>query len=96
MSEYVSPSPAPSPTLTHGRIVEFRLDSGPKAGQYRPAMVVRVWSNDCAYLQVFTDKVNDGADPWAPLAGGEWVRASCMRGTDLGTWRWPERVEATR
>ena len=58
-------------TLTHGRIVEFRLDGGPNAGQYRPAMVVRVWTDECAQLEVHTDRSNDGPDPF----GAEWFRS---------------------
>lgn len=49
-----------------GRMVRYVLASGRSAGQARPAMVVRDWSengNGCVNLQVFLDGSNDaGAD----------------------------------
>lgn len=48
--------------LTIGRMVHFVLDTGPSAGEHRPAVVVRVWNKEQGYvqLQVFTDGSNDG------------------------------------
>ncbi len=45
-----------------GRMVRYVLASGRSAGQARPAMVVRDWSengNGCVNLQVFLDGSND-------------------------------------
>lgn len=41
---------------TIGRIVEYVMEDG----QIRPAIIVRVWSDICVQLQVFTDGDNDG------------------------------------
>lgn len=48
-----------------GDIVLFVLDSGRHAGEFRPAIIVQVWTNDCVQLQVFADgngdeDLNDG------------------------------------
>jgi hypothetical protein len=69
--------------LQQGDFVEFCMPDG----QYRPALVVRPWSDICAQLQVFPDKTNDGPDPY----GLDWFRSSCQGGaqtfTGPGTWR---------
>ena len=87
--------PAQKPSI--GRIVHYVLDSGQSKGQHRPAMIVRVWSDTCVQLTVFTDWSNDfgpdqhggGGILWRPSAaqdeGGENPRS-------IGTWHWPERV----
>jgi hypothetical protein len=64
--------------LQAGDVVLFCLESG----QYRPAMVVRAWTPNCASLQVFPDKVNDGPDP----LNRDWFRASAPAGIGPGTW----------
>lgn len=46
-------------TLDIGRIVHYVLEDGDNAGEERPAIVVRVWNDDCVQLQVFTDGSND-------------------------------------
>ncbi len=53
--------------LIEGRIVHYVLNEGPKQGEHRPAIVVKVWrtadgktpENGCSQLLVFTDKTND-------------------------------------
>lgn len=65
--------------MQHGDFVEYCMPNG----EYRPALVVRAWSEHCAQLQVFTDKVNDGPDPHEQ----DWFRSSCSLGTAPGTWR---------
>ena len=62
---------------THGDIVEFQISPG----QWRPAMLVRVWTDICAQLQVFPDRFNDGSD------ATDWARSSAMRGDQVGQWR---------
>lgn len=76
-----------------GRIVHYRLPDGRSAGDLRPAIVVTVWPEDgtphggSLQLQVFTDGTNDGPS----YASGIAWKTSVVEGTDLGTWRWPER-----
>lgn len=86
-----------------GRIVLYRMPDG----QDRPAMIVRVWSDTCVNLQVFTDGENDAGNVLermpGPFPGGRestslhvW-RTSVMlapAGAEppAFSWRWPERV----
>lgn len=52
-----------------GRMVRYVLASGRSAGQSRPAMVVRDWSekgNGCVNLQVFLDGSNDSGAEGTP------------------------------
>jgi len=52
-----------------GRMVRYVLASGRSAGQARPAMVVRDWSekgNGCVNLQVFLDGSNDSGAEGTP------------------------------
>jgi hypothetical protein len=76
-----------------GRIVHYVLtaeDSPHHPGDHRPAIVVRVWSEDCVNLRVFCDGGNDrpdGQDLWITSAT---LDASAAAG---GTWHWPEREE---
>lgn len=64
-------------THQHGDIVEFCIATN----VWRPAMLVRVWTDVCAQLQVFPDRFNDGSDPT------DWARSSAMRGDEVGQWR---------
>jgi hypothetical protein len=59
-----------------GDVVHFVLDTGPHVGECRPAMVVRVWSNTCTNLLVFTDAGND--DPYAAFGDNpvRWVTSA--------------------
>jgi len=68
---------------TIGRIVIYEstpneFSGGNDMGGPVPAMIVRVWSDDCVNLKVFTD---------GPTC--EW-RTSILRGALIGQWRWPE------
>ena len=52
-----------------GRMVRYVLSAGRSAGQSRPAMVVRDWSekgNGCVNLQVFLDGSNDAGAEGTP------------------------------
>jgi hypothetical protein len=72
-----------------GRIVLYKLREGASAGQERPAMIVRVWTDDCVQLKVFLDEVNDhGSETFASSA----TRAGAWAGDPEGTWRWPPRT----
>jgi hypothetical protein len=75
-----------------GRIVHYKLESGPSRGQLRPAIIVRVWAEPgsatpqtAVQLQVFTDAANDGLQPV------EW-RTSRTQGDQEGNWQWPAYV----
>lgn len=77
---------------TVGRIVHYVLDEGPSYGQTRPAVIVRVWTDTCVTLQVFTDAHNDGLP-------GCWLRPSKDYREPYegvlpvgGTWFWPPRT----
>jgi hypothetical protein len=73
-----------------GRVVHFVLPEGPHKGEHRPAIIVRVWSDEMVNLQVFTDGQNDDADDV------EWVTSAHQdtSGQELRTWHWPEYVPA--
>jgi hypothetical protein len=64
---------------SRGTFVDYRIHNG----EYRPALVVRVWTENCVQLQVFPDHANDGMDVY----GAGWFRSSASRGTEIGTWR---------
>jgi hypothetical protein len=71
--------------LTAGRIVEYCLESGPNAGSYRPALVVRALDDQTAQLSVFVDDT-DGPDmPVIFRSSVKWEEVG------PGTWRWPLR-----
>ncbi len=76
-----------------GRIVHYVLSSGTNKGEHRPALVVRVWSDVCVQLQVFTDATND-----FPTGIGSnglfWATSVLIDETDKkeNTWHWPEKV----
>lgn len=81
-----------NPTI--GRLLHYKLPSGPSVGQTRPAIVVREWGNDyCVNLQVFLDQANDGAVPTYVTSA---IRADSEYGKGiadgLGCWSWPPRV----
>ena len=79
-----------------GRIVHYRLESGRNAGEYRPAIIVRVWTDpdgkvnprSLVQLQVFTDGSNDD------LPCPYWA-TSRQQGDQNGQWKWPEYVAPT-
>jgi hypothetical protein len=73
---------------TVGRIVEYVLKDRYGKLQIRPAIIVRVWSDTCVQLQVFTDGTNDGPD----YASGIYWATSVMRCENKSerTWDWME------
>lgn len=75
---------------TPGRIVLYKLPDGPHRGEYRPAIVVKVWTTDPPFtsqLQVFTDGSNDGVEYGLhPVA---W-KTSVVHGDGFGEWIGPQ------
>lgn len=92
-----TPGPAAEMPRLHlllGKIVIYRLTET----EFRPALVVRAWSDTCAQLLVFPDGTNppdrdmllqQGRAPESWLFGGAW-RTSVSRGESIGMWRLPE------
>lgn len=81
----------PPPVVTMGRIVRYVLpEDSQSAGQERPAIIVRVWSETCVNLQVFTDCENDGPG----YASGLVHKSSVQFDADdrLGSCHWPEKA----
>lgn len=77
-----------------GRIVHYVLastDSPRNAGEHRPAIITRVWSDECVQLQVFTDGPNDEAE--GDQGGLLWRSSVSMNDVEKPgrTWHWPER-----
>lgn len=87
--------------IRHGDIVDYALPTGHSAGQYRPAMVVRVWGTLApgyvppVNLQVFIDGTNDfqHGQPGA-LTGLIWATSVPYDQAEKkpGTWHWPEEA----
>lgn len=76
--------------LTEGRMVHVVLPDGPSAGQHRPAVIVKVWSQDAgtSNLQVFVDGSNDGFDE-----NVVWMTSRVYSEEKLpGTWHWIEKA----
>lgn len=73
--------------LKHGEMVEFCIGEQHGAKQWRPAMLVRVWTETCAQVQVFPDRVNDGGPNGEDPTGQNWFRSSACRGDEVGQWR---------
>jgi hypothetical protein len=71
---------------TVGRIVEYVLKDKYGKLQVRPAIIVRVWSDTCVQLQVFTDGTNDGPEY---ASGLYWATSviRCENKTER-TWDW--------
>jgi len=80
-----TPAIAPERELTVGTVVGYVLPDGNNKGQTRPAIVLRVWSNKCCNLSVFTDGRND-----YPVEGSTFWATSRMYddGKELGTWHY--------
>lgn len=74
----------PKPTV--GRIVHYRLKEGKSKGEIRPAIITRLWTDDCVQLTVFVDGSNDGYDSLTI-----W-ETSVNRGDEVGYWNWPARA----
>jgi hypothetical protein len=79
---------------TVGRTVHYVLPDGTNRGDHRPAVVVRVWDQSAAsiQLQVFTDGSNDGAHYAMGVAWKTSVHQDEEK-KEPGTWHWPERNE---
>lgn len=80
-------------TIAIGRIVHYRLESGPGQGSYRPAIIVRVWSDQpteqtAVQLQVFTDS-NQAGNSNDRIPCPLWA-TSRVHGTGLGQYLWPD------
>lgn len=77
---------------TVGRIVNYVLEEGPNTGEIRPAIIVKVWSDDMVQLQVFVDNTNDRIQQG--LATGLIWKTSVRysEAADLRSWHWPVRV----
>src|SRR5262245_20177326 len=82
-------------TPTIGRLVQFRVSET----EVRPALVVRVWSDEMVNLQVFLDGHNDAAWKRAGVdvpmftfdereRGQAW-KTSVHVGNGIGDWSWP-------
>lgn len=78
--------------LTEGRIVHYVLEDGPNKGEHRPAIIVKVWSqeNGCSNLQVFIDGSNDSV----PYSGSVVWKTSRIFDPDHkpSTWHWIEKA----
>ena len=71
-----------------GRIVHYVLPSPAKyAGEHRPAIITRVWSDTCVNLHVFED-FDDGELESLPTS----VTFEAL-GKAERSWHWPERVD---
>ncbi len=79
-----------------GRIVHYVLDTGPDAGQHRPAIIVRTWGDlptSPVQLQVFTDSdADETSNDQLPPVMWKTSRIQDASGLQPGTWHWPERV----
>jgi hypothetical protein len=69
---------------TVGRTVLYVLGEGSNLGQIRPAIIVRVWSDNCVQLQIFTDGEND------QLPNVHWATSVLYNpdGFTMRTWHW--------
>lgn len=80
-----------APKLEMGHLVHYVLGSGPRAGEHRAALVVRVPENpsdqSTIALHVFVDNENDGYAVntlWRPEVVAD------QEGKAGNTWHWPE------
>lgn len=94
---------APQQVPSIGRIVHYILPSGPKKGEHRPALIVKVWESDAhpdghpdnlVQLQVFTDGANDGAEYAPGLHWATSVHRADAHLHEFGTYHFPEYVPA--
>lgn len=65
---------------TVGRIVHYKCVDD---GEIRPAIVTKVWTEDCVNLLVFLDGSLDYGK------GHTLSFTSVMRGNEKGQWQWP-------
>lgn len=88
------PLDVPQPTV--GRIVLYRLEFGPHAGEDRPAMVVAN-RDGRVNLSVFLDGPNDAESPPPNYPHVYLVvmwRGTVPYGRERGHWRWPDGVRS--
>jgi len=83
---------------TQGRIIQFVCPDGETV---RPAIIVRVWTDEVVNLSVFYDGTNDGYDVRGreELSGldslSEWATSVHYDGSEkpaARTWHWPKRT----
>ena len=98
--EVRTPTPEPQPPSI-GRIVHYILESGPKAGEHRPAIIVNVWQTgekpllgNAVQLQVFTDSsIEESFNDCLPPVMWKTSRSYADPAEQApGTWHWPDRV----
>lgn len=71
--------------------VVYSLEDGRYPGEWRPALVVKIWEEDMCNLQVFLDGSNDGIVQPSNNDGMVW-RTSVKFGTERGCWNWADNV----
>lgn len=76
--------------VTEGDLVLYVLPESEtcrSAGEFRPAFVVKVWSEDVVNLQVFVDYSNDFRNQAASNTGTLWATSVTYdEGKTNGTW----------
>ncbi len=78
-----------------GRIVHYVLPDGPSKGEHRPAVIVKVWTNNPhlgVQLQVFTDGLNDGTTYKTGLFWATSVPYADPSENKPHSWHWCEKV----
>lgn len=93
--------PYPHPTIGREIQVCIGIENQPV---HRPAIIVRVWSNDCVNAQVFLDGANDDrhvvgklfgvVDGFAQRGNTPAWATSIVAGDGVGQWRWPVVTQA--
>lgn len=69
-----------------GRIVIFRTSAEAVHDCAHPAVITRVWSDDCVNLEVFGDAAGPEGEPQGRFP------TSVLLGTGRRSWSWPPRV----
>jgi hypothetical protein len=75
------------PTL--GDMVLYRAHEGRSAGEQRPAVVVKVYSDVTVGLHVFDAGIHDSGAEFTKMGFPSFVD-SVTRGDDKGQWLWPD------
>ncbi len=77
--------------LKIGSLVHIVMEDG----QHRPAICVRIWSNEGGNFQMFLDGTNDGQidiTPEEQKSGIKWMTSVCYsEEKPTRTWHWPEQ-----
>lgn len=75
-------------TPSPGRIIHYVLPAGaPRAGEIRPAMIIRVWGPEMVNAKIFLDGPNNDAG-----VADHGYSISYSEEKLPGTWHWPPRV----